>query len=156
MKATKIESVNYSEIILNRSYSSEIYLVSEQEIIKFAKVWDPREIHLNVEMANESVFAGIIGSSSHTIAIRTKLLFTMPEACKAVVATMGWNQLTLPTPLRPGDELMLTLKYISKRKSKSNSSLAICEQEITVINQNYEIKLIYLDTVAVSLKDETS
>jgi acyl dehydratase len=42
------------------------YLVSKNEIIEFAKKYDPQPFHIDEKAAASSVFAGLTASGAHT------------------------------------------------------------------------------------------
>ena len=45
------------------------YLVSKEEIIRFATQYDPVPRHLDEEVAARSIFGGLTASSAHTFAV---------------------------------------------------------------------------------------
>ena len=54
-------------------YRSEVgsYKLTQEEIVSFAKVWDPQTFHIDEEAAKNSMFGGIVASSLHLFAIAT-------------------------------------------------------------------------------------
>jgi acyl dehydratase len=54
---------------------------------------------------------------------------------------MGWDELRLPNPVRPGDELDLEMIVLEKRESKSKPDRGIVRNQIRVRNQQNEIVL---------------
>jgi acyl dehydratase len=127
------------------------YLVTEADIVEFATRWDPRPIHIDKAAATVGPFNGLTASSSHTLAIRTRLLFEIVPPFPSLVATMGWQDLKLPKPVRPGNELSLALTWLDKRTSKSNPALGILRQRIVITNQHGDVVLDYVDTVGMRI-----
>jgi acyl dehydratase len=78
------------------------YLVSSNEIVEFAKKFDPQPFHVDEEVAARSVFAGLTASSAHTFAILISLMSKTQPYSLRVVAGLGWDELRLPIPVRPG------------------------------------------------------
>lgn len=68
---------------------------------------------------------------------------------------MGWQDLRFPTPVRPGDALSLTLKWLDKRISRSKPGFGILRQEITMEGLNGAIVLTYIDTVGMLIEPKT-
>jgi acyl dehydratase len=96
----------FEEIEVGASRKAGPYLVSKNEIIQFAKQYDPVPRHIDEDAVAGSVFGGLSASSAHTFSIfillTTKLLHRFH-----VLAGMGWDELRLPNPVRPEDELDL-------------------------------------------------
>ena len=93
------------------------YLVSKNEIIEFASKYDPQPFHIDEEAAVRSVFEGLTASSAHTFAILISLMSKTQPFSFRVLAGLGWDELKLPTPVRPGDELGLEVAVLEKRES---------------------------------------
>ena len=117
------------------------YLVSKDDIIQFAEKFDPQPFHINEEAAARSVFSGLTASGAHTFAILISLLSKTEPYSLRVVAGLGWDELRLPIPVRPGDELSLEVTILDKRQSKSNSDRGIIRNQIHLRNQKGEIVL---------------
>jgi acyl dehydratase len=125
------------------------YLVSRNEIIEFAQKYDPQPFHINEEAAARSVFAGLTASGAHTFAILISLLSKAQPYSLRVLAGLGWDELRLPIPVRPGDELDLEVAILEKRESKSNSDRGVVRNQIHLRNQKREIVLQCVNTVLV-------
>ena len=116
------------------------YLVSKEEIVQFAKQYDPAPRHLDEEAAARSIFGGLTASSAHTFSIFISLTPKLQPRLH-VLAGMGWDELRLPNPVRPGDELDLEMIVLEKRESKSKPDRGIVRNQIRVRNQQNEIVL---------------
>lgn len=126
------------------------YLVSKNEIIEFAQKFDPQPFHVNEEAAARSVFAGLTASAAHTFAILLSLLNRAQPYSLRILAGLGWDELRLPTPVRPGDELHLEVAILEKRESKSNSDRGIVRNQKHLRNQKSELVLQCTNTVLVA------
>ena len=115
-------------------------LVPKEEIIQFAKQYDPVPRHLDEEAAARSIFRGLTACSAHTFSIFI-LLTTRHHPRLHVLAGMGWDELKLPSPVRPGDELDLQTALMEKRESKSKPDRGIVRNQIRLSNQKGEIVL---------------
>jgi acyl dehydratase len=116
------------------------YLVAKEEVIEFAKQYDPVPRHIDEEAAAHSIFGGLTASSAHTFSIFI-LLTTRLQPRLHVLAGMGWDELRLPNPVRPGDELVLQTTLVEKRESKSKPDRGIVRNRIRLSNQKGEIVL---------------
>ena len=116
------------------------YLVSKEEIIQFAKQYDPLPFHVDEEAAAHSIFGGLIASGSHTFAIFVSLLHKLQPRLNPL-AGLGFDELRMPSPVRPGDELDLEAIVLEKRESKSKPDRGIVRFQIRLRNQRSEIVL---------------
>jgi acyl dehydratase len=105
------------------------YLVPKEEIIQFAKQYDPVPRHIDEEAAARSIFGGLTACSAHTFSIFI-LLTTRLQPRLHVRAGMGWDELRLPNPVRPGDELDLRMDVMEKRESKSKPDRGVVRNQI--------------------------
>ena len=88
------------------------------EILDFARRWDPQPFHVDAEAAAAGPFRGIIASGLHTQA-----------ACFGHIIRSGWvaqvsmggaDQLVRwPAPVRPGDEIGITARVEALTPSRS-------------------------------------
>jgi acyl dehydratase len=64
----------FEEAEVGKKRTAGPYIVSKNEIIEFAKKFDPQPFHIDEEAAARSVFAGLTASSAHTFSILISLL----------------------------------------------------------------------------------
>jgi acyl dehydratase len=70
------------------------------------------------------------------------------------MAGLGWDELRLPTAVRPGDELSLEASVPEKPDSKSNSDRGIVRNQMHLRNQKREIVLQCINTVLVARRPD--
>jgi acyl dehydratase len=128
----------YEDIKPHQKYRSREYLLTEDEIISFAKQWTPRDYHIDPEAAKRSKFGGLFASAAHLFSICAKLkVETMPD--QAIIASMGLNDCRLLYPARPGDSLVLEFELMPKGESKSHPDTGIIQHKGNLINQAGQI-----------------
>jgi acyl dehydratase len=130
----------FEDLEVGDSSSAGPYLVSKDEIIQFAKQYDPNPRHIDEEAAARSIFGGLSASSAHTFAIFV-LLTTKLQPQFHILGAMGYDELRLPNAVRPSDELDLEIKVLEKRESKSKSDRGILRRRIILRNQRRETVL---------------
>jgi len=81
------------------------HTVSEEEIVAFARQWDPQSFHIDPEAAKESVFGGLIASGWHTGAMWMRLYVDSLLDGAASMGSPGIEELRWLAPVRPGDTL---------------------------------------------------
>src|ERR671911_1048385 len=78
--------------------------VEEEDILAFARQWDPQPFHVDPEAAKESVFGGLVASGWQTSAIWMRL-YVDAMLGSAARGSPGIEELRWLAPVRPGDTL---------------------------------------------------
>ena len=125
------------------------YLVSKEEIIQFAKQYDPIPRHIDEEAAARSIFGGLTASGAHTFAVFISLTPKLQPRFHVLTA-MGFDELRLPNPVRPEDELNLETIVLEMRESKSKSDRGIVRNQMRLRNQRREIVLQCISNILVA------
>ncbi|MCZ6783101.1 MAG: MaoC family dehydratase [Proteobacteria bacterium] len=136
---------------LEVGYRSRVgsYVLSADEIVGFARRWDPQPFHVDEEAARRSLYKGLTASSLHLFAICTRLFFDHPDRI-AVLAMLGKDEIRFPHPARPGDELGYDTECIEARASRSKPDCGIVTLADTVENQRGETVLTQKVTLLVA------
>ncbi|MBW1885960.1 MAG: MaoC family dehydratase N-terminal domain-containing protein [Deltaproteobacteria bacterium] len=135
------------------SASGGAYLVTEQELLEMGERFDPRPFHTDPEAARESHFGGLIASGAHVFCIRTRLVHELQDG-PALLAGLGLEEMDLPNPVRPGDELSLSQVCIEARPSRSRPDRGIVKLRNTLSNQRGEPVLTMVTKMLVARRSE--
>ena len=122
--------------------------VEKEEIVEFAKKWDPQHFHIDEVAAKDSIYGGLTASGCHVISIAMSLV-EKSDAKPKVIGAIGWDELRFPNPVRPGDRLTLALECIEARPSKSKPDRGIVRNQFTLTNQHGETVLLLKDIILV-------
>lgn len=124
------------------------FVVDRDELIEFARTWDPQPFHLDDQPADE-LFGpgGVTAPGVFIMAIRTKLLHATPET--AILAALGWDELRFHVPVRAGDTLQLRQEWIDMRISSSKPDRGVQTCRISLINQLGVEVMSHIDTTLV-------
>ena len=131
------------------------HIVTEEDIIEFGTRWDSQPFHVDPEAAKDSVFGGLVACSVHLFAMAIGLwnrATVNEEDRTAAVSALGFNNMQLKTPARPGDELKSKSTVIERRSSTSKPNLGIVTFRNEVTNQNGELVILY-ESAALIQKD---
>lgn len=122
------------------------YTVTEEEVIEFGTRWDYQPFHVDPEAAKTSPFGGLVASSTHLFAVGVSLWCHSDvgaENQSAAISALGFNNMQLKSPARPGDELKGTSTVIEKRVSRSRPDAGILVMRNEVMNQRDELVFVY-------------
>jgi acyl dehydratase len=139
--------LNYADFRVGQLFRAGPYKVEESEIMDFARRWDAQPFHIDPEAAKSTQWQGIIASGWHTCAIAMRLAIEAVLRNSNSSGSPGLEYLSWPHPVRPGDELRLSIEVLELRNSRSN--------EYGVVRWRWQLETqrgdIVLDTIATSL-----
>jgi acyl dehydratase len=113
--------------------------VTEEDIIAFARQFDPQPFHVDPAQARESVFGGIIASGWHTGSLLMRLLVDNFLRETVSLGSPGVDEVRWLQPLRPGDMVRARLTILENRASKSRADMGILRSRCELFNQRDEL-----------------
>ena len=93
--------------------------VTEEEIIAFARDFDPQPFHLDREAAALSIFGGVIASGWHTCSIMMRLIVDSMMNGSSSMGSPGLDKVRWHLPVRAGDTLRV--RYLTTQVKASSS-----------------------------------
>jgi acyl dehydratase len=130
-------------------FESDTFEVTEENIIQFAREFDPQAFHLDAKAAEQSVFKGLSASGWHTAAMTMRLFVTGGLRLAGGSVGMGVDELRWPRPVRPGDTLRLETEIVDVRASRSKPERGIIRIRNVTTNQHGEVVQTFLAHVMV-------
>jgi acyl dehydratase len=149
------ENLYFEDAEVGTSLRGGPYLVTKSEIIQFASQYDPVPRHIDEEAAARSILGGLTASSAHTVSIFI-LLTTRLQPRFHVLAGMGWEEVRLPNPVRPGDELDLETTVLEMRESKSKPDRGIVRNRVLLRTQRQETVLQCIGNILVARRPDVN
>lgn len=122
------------------------YVVTREEILAFARQFDPQPFHIDEDAARQSIYGGIIASGWHTAAICHKLLVEGLLGQSASMGSPGLDELRWKKPVRPGDALTVRIETLEARPSTSKPDRGALKFRFEVLNQHGEVVMTELAT----------
>jgi acyl dehydratase len=113
--------------------------ISRDEIIAFAREFDPQPFHTDEAAATRTIYGGLIASGWHTGAISMRLLYDGLVKDTASLGSPGVDELRWLKPVRPGDTLTARLTVLDCVPSRSKPDRGIVRSLIELINQHGEV-----------------
>lgn len=117
------------------------HTVSEDEIIAFARAYDPQPFHLDKEAAKQSLFGGLCASGWHTAGMMMRILVDNMIGKYASMGSPGVDQLRWVKPVFPGDTLQLSGEVLEVRPSQSKPDRGVITSRYEMKNQKGETVL---------------
>jgi len=114
------------------------YEVTREEIVEYARQFDPQPFHLDEEAARASMYGGLIASGWHTAAMLMRMVCDNMIPLSATMGAMGFDDLKWLRPVRPGDVLSAESEIREKVEGK-RPDRAMVKVESRVLNQRGEV-----------------
>jgi len=131
----------FEDVRVGEKASLGTHTVTEEEILAFARRYDPQPFHIDAEAAKRSIFGGLIASGWHTCAIMMRM--TVEAGRKSRVVTTGSpgvDSCRWLKPVRPGDTLAGRTEVLETWPSRSKP-IGFVRSRVEMLNQRGEIVL---------------
>jgi acyl dehydratase len=128
--------MRFAEFSAGQVIEAGPYEVSEDEIVRFATMYDPQWFHTDAHAASKGRFEGLIASGWHTCGIAMRLLADAALAGSESFASPGLAYVKWPHPVRPGDALRVRATVVETRRSKGNGKLGILRWRWQLFNEH--------------------
>jgi len=126
------------------------YQVTREEVLEFARKYDPQPFHLSDEEAEKTHFGRMSASGWHTAAMTMAVIARhVVDQRQAGLGSPGIDELRWKKPVYPGDTLHVRAKIVDKTPSRSRPDMGSFRSETTVTNQNDEIVMTFTSIVLI-------
>jgi acyl dehydratase len=127
------------------------YEVTREEVIEFARKYDPQPFHLSDEAAAKTHFGRLAASGWHTAAMTMAVIARyVVEDRQAGLGSPGIDELRWLKPVFPGDTLHVRGKIVEKTPSRSRPEMGSFHTQTTVSNQHGEAVMRFTSIVLVA------
>ena len=126
------------DLVIGQKFKSREYLLDAEQIMAYAREFDPQPFHTDPEQAKNTFFKGLAASGWHTASITMKLVVESLPMSAGVIGA-GVEELSWPLPTRPGDRLHLESEVLEIIPSRSKPERAIVRIRCETKNQNGEV-----------------
>lgn len=116
-------------------------LVTRQDVLDFARKFDPQPFHLDDAAAEQSLFGKLAASGWHTCAMAMRLLCDGYLLESASLGSPGIERLAWPKPVFPGDTLRMRWTVVATRALASRPAVGLVRSRSEMLNQHGEIVL---------------
>jgi acyl dehydratase len=113
------------------------YEVTRDEVLEFARKYDPQPFHLSDEAAAATHFGRLSASGWHTCAMTMAMVVeNLKNQRQAGLGSPGIDELKWLKPVYPGDTLRCETEILEKRVSASRPEMGLFKSRMTVFNQD--------------------
>ncbi len=116
------------------------YHLSKEEVIAYAREWDPQPMHLDEEAAKRSVLGGLAASGWQTSAIVVRLAVEAYANKSAAMASNGMDEVKWLKPVYAGETLTGRATVLERRVSSKRPEMGILKMKFELWNAAGEMK----------------
>lgn len=121
-----------------RQFVSAKRTVTAEEIVAFAKEFDPQPMHVDEAAGKASILGGLSASGWHTSSLSMRLFFETVIENSAGQGAPGVDFMEWRKPLLAGDTIQLTVTVLGSRPLGSRPGLGMVSFEQIITNQRGE------------------
>lgn len=115
--------------------------ISQDEIIAFARQYDPQPFHVDPEAAARSRFGGLIASGWQTVGLFMRLYARTVLNRTVSLGSPGVDQIRWSHPVRPGDTLTGRWTVLECRQSRTKPDRGVIYSRGEMLNQDGDVVL---------------
>lgn len=147
----------FEDIVVGSVNTFGHYEVTREEVMEFARAYDPQPFHLDDEAAAQTHFGRLSASGWHSCAMTMRMMVDdMNIHQQAGLGSPGVDHLCWIKPVYPGDTLSCRSEILEKRRSKSRPDMGIFKSKSQTFNQNGELVLKMISNGLIRVRDPSA
>ncbi len=131
----------WEDFVPGRVFETPARRLSEEDILRFAREYDPQPYHTDPDAARATQFGGLIASGWQTCSVTMRLMcdgYLLETSC---VGSPGLEELRWLKPVRPGDTLRLQTTVLESTPSAKQAARGTVLFRWDTLNQKDEVVL---------------
>ena len=167
MNAPPMQRHYFEDLVIGARRTTGSYTFEADDIINFARQFDPQAFHLSEEGGRNSLFGGLCASGWHvgSVCMRMMVLDSQNSAREAAARgevtpawgpSPGFKDLRWHKPVMAGDTVTFTSEVVSLRESASRPEWGIMQARNAGTNQHGELVYSFLATAFVPRKPRSA
>jgi acyl dehydratase len=124
----------FEDLAIGEIAESSGVVVDREEMLDFARRYDPQYFHTDPTEAQRSIFGEVIASGIYTAALWRRQ-DALIGGDIAWVCGIAWEDVRWPEAVRAGDTLRARAECLAKRESNSQPTRGVVEMRYTLVNQ---------------------
>jgi len=143
----------FEDLVVGRKVRFGRCEVTREEVLEFARTYDPQPFHLSDEEAAKTHFGRLAGSGWHSCAmVMAMLVEHLKDQPQAGLGGIGIDELRWLKPVFPGDLLSCETELLEKTRSRSKPHMGSGRIRVTAFNQHDEPVMRYINTFLIAVR----
>lgn len=131
----------FADLRVGSAFISPAHVLTLEEVVSFAREWDPQSYHTDPAAAETSIFRRLSASGIHSFALSHRLFDELRLFRRIGLAGTGMKDLRWRRPIYPGDTLRVSGTIADIRPEREGR--AVIMLAIEVFNQEGDVALHY-------------
>ncbi|MFT3816369.1 MAG: MaoC family dehydratase [Rubrivivax sp.] len=136
MSSIPLQQRWFDDFAVGERFEFGAYTVTREEIVDFARRYDPQPFHLDEEAGRASHFGGLVASGWMTTAVLMRLLCDHFLPRQSSMGSPGVDEVRWLEPVRPGDTLRVRTEVLECRASRSKPDRGVLRCRHELVNQH--------------------
>lgn len=141
------ELLHFEDFQPGQSFAFGGYEVTREEIVEFAREFDPQPHHLDEEAGKRSLLGGLAASGWHICAMTMRMVVDGLIARAANRGGIGADECRWMKPVKPGDILRVEAEVLETRAAKNLPDAGFVRFSFRVFNQREQVALINMTPI---------
>jgi len=125
LEPEQVPELAYEDLTPGRVFDLGTVVVDGDEMVAFARRFDPQPFHVDEQAGKESVFGGLAASGWFTAALWMRTYADGVLARATGLGSPGGDEISWPAPVFAGDELRSSLEVVEARLSRSRPGMGL-------------------------------
>ena len=131
----------FEDFAVGEVYDLGSYTMAGEEMLAYARQYDPQPFHIDPEAARRSIYGGLIASGWHTCAVAMRMSVEAHRRMDAAgIGSPGIDSCRWLKPVRAGDTLTGSMVTLEAWPSRSRP-MGFVRRRIELSNQHGEVVL---------------
>ena len=142
--------IYFEDLVIGAETDFGSYEVTREEVLEFARKYDPQPFHLSDEEAAKTHFGRLAASGWHTAAMTMAVIARhVVDGGQAGLGSPGIDELRWRKPVYPGDTLFVRAKILDTTPSRSRPEIGSFRTQTTVTNQDDVVVMSFISIVLI-------
>lgn len=150
------DRIHLEDLEIGRIVSFGALEVTKDDIIRYARLFDPQPIHLDEEAAKRSIIGGLCASGFHSCAMLMRMLADDVLAYGTSLGSPGIDEVKWMKPVRPGDKLTARFVCTAKRPLSSRPNVGIAKLQIEMLNGKGDVVMSWASNQFLAVRQPVS
>ena len=125
------------DLAVGQRFTGRSHTLDEEQIVRFAREYDPQVFHLDAEAAKHTFFKGLVASGWHTAAISMRLFVEATPIAGGLIGAGG--EVSWPRPTYAGDTVHTESEITAITPSRSRPDRGIVTIRTETKNQHGDV-----------------
>lgn len=130
----RLRHLEYAEFIVGESVPFGRMKVTREDIVRYARAFDPQPFHLSEETAKDSNIGRLIASGYHTCCIMMRMLTDDLIGGSSALGSPGLDEVRFLKPVLPDDILTGLCTTLDKRELRSKPGVGLLHCKLELMN----------------------